>query len=115
MFLDNLSASVRKVCSARNLGYEAASELCNLSSRYFGSIARGKTAPSILTLEKLCVGFGITPNELLLAPELQRQMPLYEPEPDSCVRCRHCPYIRAGSPNRIPYEAKTAVEYSKAL
>ena len=28
-----------------------------LSSRYFADIARGKTAPTILTLEKLCVGF----------------------------------------------------------
>ena len=87
MFLDNLSASIRSLCNARKLGYEAASEQCDLSSRYFGSIARGKTAPSVLTLEKLCVGFDLTPNELLLAPELQHEMMLCEMEPASRVFC----------------------------
>lgn len=96
MFLDNLSASIRSLCNARKLGYEADSEQCDLSSRYFGSIARGKTAPSVLTLEKLCVGFDLTPNELLLAPELQHEMMLCEMEPASRVFCRNCPYAHAG-------------------
>ena len=30
---------------------------------------RGKTAPTILTLEKLCVGFELTPNDLLIPSE----------------------------------------------
>ena len=66
MFLDNLSTSVLKLCDTQKLSYEAASERCDLSSRYFGDIARGKTAPTILTLEKLCVGFELTPNDLLI-------------------------------------------------
>lgn len=66
MFLDNLSTSVLKLCDTRRLSYEAASERCDLSSRYFADIARGKTAPTILTLEKLCVGFDLTPNDLLI-------------------------------------------------
>ena len=66
MFLDNLSTSVLKLCDTRKLSYEAASERCDLSSRYFADIARGKTAPTILTLEKLCVGFALTPNDLLI-------------------------------------------------
>ena len=53
MFLDNLSTSILKLCDTQKLSYEAASERCDLSSRYFGDIARGKTAPTILTLEKL--------------------------------------------------------------
>ena len=65
MFLDNLSASVRKVCSARNLGYEAASELCNLSSRYFGSIARGKTAPSIAQAYRIAFYFGLSVDDFI--------------------------------------------------
>lgn len=68
MFLDNLSASVLKLCDLHKLSYEAASELCSLSSRYFGDIARGKTSPTIVTLEKLCAGFDKTPNDLLIAP-----------------------------------------------
>ena len=46
MFLDNLSTSILKLCDTRRLSYEAASERCDLSSRYFGDIARGKTAPN---------------------------------------------------------------------
>lgn len=65
MFSKNLSISVLSICDSRELSYETASELCDLSPRYFGSIARGKTAPSINTLEKLCIGFDKSPNDLL--------------------------------------------------
>ena len=79
MFLDNLSTSVLRLCDARKLSYEAASELCDLSSRYFGDIARGKTAPTILTLEKLCVGFDLTPNDLLIPSAIWREMSFRKP------------------------------------
>ena len=75
MFLDNLSTSILKLCDTRKLSYEAASERCDLSSRYFGDIARGKTAPTILTLEKLCVGFDLTPNDLLIPQSSGREWP----------------------------------------
>ena len=87
MFLDNLSTSVLKLCDTQKLSYEAASERCDLSSRYFGDIARGKTAPTILTLEKLCVGFELTPNDLLIPSELWREMAFREPMPVTHIRC----------------------------
>lgn len=65
MFSKKLSTSILSICDSRELSYETASELCHLSPRYFGSIARGQTAPSVNTLEKLCFGFDRTPNELL--------------------------------------------------
>lgn len=65
MFTKELSSSILSICDSRKFSYETASELCNLSPRYFGSIARGKTAPTIKTLEKLCIGLQRTPNELL--------------------------------------------------
>ena len=65
MFLDNLSVSLLQLCDSNDLSYERAAERCDLSSRYIGSIARWETAPSIITLEKLCTGFDKTPNELL--------------------------------------------------
>ncbi|MBE5765714.1 MAG: helix-turn-helix transcriptional regulator [Clostridiales bacterium] len=65
MFSKNLSISVLGICDSRELSYETASELCDLSPRYFGSIARGKTSPTVNTLEKLCIGLEKTPNELL--------------------------------------------------
>ena len=70
MFSKNLSMSIRHLCSSRNLSYEKAAELCGLSPRYFGSVARGQVRASIITLEKLCVGFALTPNELLRIPPL---------------------------------------------
>lgn len=74
MFLNNLSNSVLKLCNSRKLSYEAASEQCNISSRYFGDIARGKTAPTILTLEKICVGFDLTPNDLLISTSVLKEL-----------------------------------------
>ena len=66
MFSANLSSSILRLCGMYKLSYEAASERCELSPRYFAQIARGKTSPSILTLEKLCIGFDRTPNDLLI-------------------------------------------------
>lgn len=98
MFLDNLSTSVLRLCDSRKLSYEAASERCELSSRYFGDIARGKTAPTILTLEKLCVGFNLTPNDLLLPSVIWREMSFREPMPVTLIRCFRWPYGITGFP-----------------
>lgn len=87
MFLDNLSASVLRLCSENHLSYESASGLCCLSSRYFGDIVRGKTAPTILTLEKLCIGFDCTPNELLIQPSVHAQISFRFPMLVTHVRC----------------------------
>ena len=65
MYSKNLSASILSICDFQNLTYEAASELCDISPRHFGSIARGQTAASVNILEKLCTGFKRMPNELL--------------------------------------------------
>ena len=92
MFLDNLSTSVLKLCDSRHLSYEAASERCGLSSRYFGDIARGKTAPTILTLEKLCVGFALTPNDLLIPSAVRKDLSFREPLPVTQIRCFRFPY-----------------------
>ena len=76
MFSKNLSMSILQLCSSRNLSYEEAAELCGLSPRYFGSVARGQTNASIITLEKLCKGFKLTPNELLRIPLSDSRMPM---------------------------------------
>lgn len=87
MFLDNLSASILRLCDSRKLSYEAASERCELSSRYFGDIARGKTAPTVHTLEKLCVGFDLTPNDLLIPTPMQQELTFRAPMRVTQVRC----------------------------
>ena len=68
MFSANLSSTILRLCGMYKLSYEAASERCELSPRYFAQIARGKTSPSILTLEKLCIGFDRTPNDSYRIP-----------------------------------------------
>ena len=98
MFLANLSTSVLKLCDARKLSYEAASERCDLSSRYFADIARGKTAPTILTLEKLCSGFDLTPNDLLIPSEIWKEMAFREPMPVTQIRSFRCHYGVTGFP-----------------
>ena len=90
MFSDNLSASVLLLCDSCKLSYEAASERCNLSSKYFGEIARGQTIPSIRTLEKRCFGFGLTPNALLLSSQLRRELSFREPMPVTQLRYFRC-------------------------
>lgn len=65
MFSKNLSVSVLSYCDCQKLTYEAASDLCKISTRHFASIARGQTAASVNMLEKICDGFQRMPNELL--------------------------------------------------
>ena len=87
MFSDKLSVSVRQLCSAYGLSYEEAAERCDLSPRYFGSIARGQTAVSITTLEKLCKGFNSTPNELLRVQVPDPQLVFRVPMLVTAVKC----------------------------
>ena len=98
MFLDNLSANVLHLCDFYHLSYERASERCDLSERYFGSIARGKTAPTMLTLEKLCTGFDLTPNDLLIASAMQQELAYRQPLPVTQVRCYHSISGQTGFP-----------------
>ncbi len=98
MFLDNLSTTILKLCDSRKLTYETASERCELSSRYFGDIARGKTAPTILTLEKLCVGFDLTPNDLLVPSATWQEISFREPMPVTQIRSLHWYYGITGFP-----------------
>ena len=98
MFLDNLPISVLRLCEVYGLTYEAAAERCRISSRYFGDIARGKTAPSILTLEKICKGFHTMPNDLLMTEAAQRKMTVQKPLPVITIHCRCCPDDLVGFP-----------------
>lgn len=74
MFSDALSTAVHLLCEAHHLGYEAAARRCGISPRYYGAIARKEASPTILVLEKLCNGFQLTPNDLLVSPVLQQQL-----------------------------------------
>lgn len=66
MFWDNLSAALLRFCAARSLSYEEVAERCHISPRYFGEIVHKHTSPTLRTLEKICAGLDVTPNDLLL-------------------------------------------------
>lgn len=70
-FSANLSASLRRICREKGLSCALASEYCDICSEYFGRIVRGKVSPTILTLEKLCLGLDAAPNQLLLPAGLE--------------------------------------------
>ena len=65
MYSDRLTEALLSICELRNLSYEAASELCDISPRHFGDIIRKDAAPTITVLEKMCAAFHVTPNDLL--------------------------------------------------
>ena len=79
MFLENLSVSILQICETEKISYEKASERCNLSSRYFGDIIRKQSTPSILSLEKICTGFELTPNDLLIPSPVQQELSYRKP------------------------------------
>lgn len=86
MFSDALSTAVLFLCETHHLSYEAAAERCGISPRYYGSIARREASPTILVLEKLCNGFQLTPNDLLVSPVLQQQLRFRLPMPVTHVQ-----------------------------
>ena len=53
MFSKDLSTSILQLCRSRDLSYEKAAELCGLSPRYFGSVARGQTNASVIIFAKM--------------------------------------------------------------
>ena len=59
-----------------------------LDNKTLDSLKKGKNI-TLLTLEKLCVGFDLTPNDLLIPSELWREMAFREPMPVTHIRCFH--------------------------
>ena len=57
----------------RKLTQEMASELCDLSPRYWGKIERGDAAASIDTIEKISVGMEIDIAELFQEREASEE------------------------------------------
>lgn len=90
MFSDKLSASLLQLCEARQLSYEAASELCDISHRYFGDVVRKESSPTISVFEKFCQAFDKTPNELLGYPQPE-ELHFRIPKPVTSAYCFHLP------------------------
>lgn len=90
MFSDKLTESLLQLCHTRKLSYETASELCDISSRYFGDVIRKKSLPTLEVFEKMCKAFDKTPNELLGYPA-PAESPFRIPKAITKAYCFHLP------------------------
>ena len=86
MFSDNLATALLLYLEKHSLTYETASELCDLSPRYLGDIARKQTSPSLKTLEKICNGLHLSPTELLENTDVSELRAYRTPMQVSCCR-----------------------------
>lgn len=80
MFLDTLSAVILRLCDLYNWSLDDAATKCDIDPIQFWHITQRKWVPTINTLELLCAGFQVSPNDLLVAPapvqELSFRIPM---------------------------------------
>lgn len=89
MFLEKLSESLLRICAERDLTYETAAELCEFSSRFFGKVVRRESSPNLESLERFCLAFDRTPNELLGYGDLDEQLRFRIAKPITKRYCFH--------------------------
>ena len=65
VFLDNFSKNVRRIYMEQGLTQEQAATLCVICKQYFGRILSGKSVPSLAIFMNICIGFGVSPHEML--------------------------------------------------
>lgn len=65
MFTEILPSIVKHRCNELELSYIKAAEKCSMSYTTFRNIIHGHTNPRLITIERLCVGLELNPNELL--------------------------------------------------
>ena len=64
---DVLAINVRRTRHACGMTQEELADLAGLSSRYVGSIERGRVSASVTILGRLAEALGVTPCELIQA------------------------------------------------
>ena len=65
---------IRELCKEQNITPNKLSSISNVPQATIKSILNGESKnPGILTIEKLCNGFGITLGEFFSAPEFNPQ------------------------------------------
>lgn len=64
ILLIKLGESIRKYRKQKKLSIETAALLCEINPNYLGDLERGKRNPTILILNKICVGLEIQLKDL---------------------------------------------------
>ena len=68
MFALHVVESLLHHCHRYSVTLKDIAQICDISPQHLSKIIRGKAFPSLTTIEKLCRGLDLTPNDLLLAP-----------------------------------------------
>ena len=63
---------LRNLRKARGLTQESLAQQCQMYAPYLGEIERGEKNPTLITLQKLADGLGISLLELLAIPTLEK-------------------------------------------
>ena len=92
MYSKTLSKAALHLCEAYELNFESAAERCGISEKCYRSIIKQDSVPSILDLEKICNGFQLTPNDLLISPIFQRELGFRVPM--TVTHVLKAPYLR---------------------
>lgn len=59
-----LGIRIAQLRIARGFSQEKMAEICDMNRTYYGCIERGEKAATIITIDKIAKGFGITKSEL---------------------------------------------------
>ncbi len=74
MFLDNLSSFLLKYIETNNISYEKLALMCDISPEFVGRIIRRQAVPTISIVEKICEHLKVSPNQILLQNDADRQL-----------------------------------------
>ena len=66
MFSKELANRLIKIIDERSMTVESLANTVGLTREYVSGIKNGHNVPSIDSLEKICSGLGLEPNDLLL-------------------------------------------------
>lgn len=69
---DSMAINVRRLRNTKKLTQEELADRAKLSSRYVGSIERGKVSATVTVLGRLAEALGVEPNELIRNPRRGR-------------------------------------------
>lgn len=98
MFLENLSVSLLQICDEEDIGYAELAERSELSEKFVSKMVRRESAPTLRSLEKLCMGVNKTPDELLMVRAPQEELAYRTAMPVTEVKC----FILSGRPTGYP-------------
>ena len=86
MYICRLGPALQILQKERGLTIGEAAGKCEISTRQYAKIIDGESNPRLDTFEMLCRGFDVLPNDVVIFPEIIRQLREEEIAYCYCVR-----------------------------